>query len=129
MKHVQTEQAPAAIGAYSQAVQCDGLIFISGQIPLKKDGTLAGGAPREQIELIFSNLLAIAKAGGAEGYEDFVKVNVFLTDLEGWFKEVNQVMESLFEPPYPARAVVGVNSLPKGVLVEIEAVVAAGRQD
>ena len=117
--------APAAIGTYSQAVESGGLVFLSGQIPLDPatmevvDGDFEARARR-----VFDNLAAVAAAAGGS-LDDVVKVTVFLTDL-GNFATVNSVMEDYFSKPYPARAAVGVASLPKGVDVEADAILALG---
>lgn len=118
---VQTDQAPAAIGTYSQAVRAGALLFISGQIPLDP-GTmqLVSDDPRAQIHQVFRNLRAVAQAAGGS-LDQAVKVTVFLTDL-GHFPLVNEIMAEYFNQPYPARAAVGVAALPRGARVEIEAI-------
>ncbi len=122
MKHIiQSNAAPQAIGAYSQAVRVGGLVFISGQIPLHPDtGELVGENAEAQIRRVFANLAALCDAAGG-GINDIVKLNVYLVDLAD-FPLVNQVMEELFTRPFPARAAVGVSALPKGARVEAEAV-------
>jgi len=120
---IHTEKAPAAIGTYSQAIDANGLVFLSGQIPLDPatmevvDGDFEARARR-----VFDNLAAVAEAAGGS-LDDIVKLTVFLTDL-GNFATVNAVMEDYFNEPYPARAAVGVASLPKGVDVEADAILA-----
>ncbi|ROR99090.1 reactive intermediate/imine deaminase [Sinobacterium caligoides] len=116
---INTSNAPAAIGPYSQAVKADNTVYISGQIPFIP-GTmeLVEGDITAQTRQVFDNLKAIAEAAGGT-FKDAVKVNISLTDLND-FSAVNQVMESYFEQPYPARACVQVAALPKGVPVEIE---------
>lgn len=120
---IQTDRAPAAIGTYSQAVQAGRLVFLSGQIPLDAgtmevvDGDFAARARQ-----VFANLRAVAEASGGS-LDDVVKVTIFLTDL-GNFATVNTVMEEFFTQPFPARAAVGVASLPKGVDVEADAILA-----
>jgi reactive intermediate/imine deaminase len=122
-KTIHTEDAPAAIGTYSQAVAYGGLLFMSGQIPLDPATMeIVEGDFKARAHRVFQNLRAVAKAAGAS-LDQAVKVNVFLTDL-GNFAEVNEVMAQYFDEPYPARAAVGVASLPKGVDIEIEAVIA-----
>lgn len=117
---VQTANAPSAIGAYSQAVRSGGFLFVSGQIPLDPaTGELVGGGSEAQIRRAFANLQAVCEAGGAS-LDDIVKLTVFLTDLSD-FPTVNKVMADLFTQPYPARAALGVASLPKGAAVEVEA--------
>ncbi len=122
---VHTDQAPAAIGPYSQAVRVGELVFLSGQIPLDPASMelVGAGDVAAQARRVFANLQAIAEAaGGSLG--QLVKLNVYLTDL-GNFQVVNDVMAELFEAPYPARAAVGVAALPRGAEVEVEAVMAA----
>jgi reactive intermediate/imine deaminase len=118
---VQTDQAPAAIGTYSQAVRAGALLFISGQIPLDPATMqLVSAEPQAQIHQVFRNLRAVAAAGGGT-LDQAVKVTVFLTDL-AHFPLVNEIMAEYFTEPYPARAAVGVAALPRGALVEIEAI-------
>ena len=120
---IHTDDAPAAIGTYSQAINANGLVFLSGQIPLDPatmevvDGDFEARARR-----VFDNLAAVARASGGT-LDDVVKLTVFLTDL-GNFATVNAVMEDYFRKPFPARAAVGVASLPKGVDVEADAILA-----
>jgi len=122
-KIIQTDEAPAAIGAYSQAVRHGNLVFLSGQIPLDP-GTmqLVEGDFEARARRVFDNLAAVARAAGG-GLDDVVKLTVYLTDL-GNFGSVNAVMAGYFKEPYPARAAVGVASLPMGADVEAEAVLA-----
>ncbi len=121
---IQTSDAPRAIGTYSQAVRVGNTVYLSGQIGLQPATmTLAEGADA-QIHQAFRNLRAVATAAGAS-LEDAVKVTVFLTDM-GNFARVNEAMAQYFVEPYPARAAVGVASLPRGALVEIEAILAVG---
>jgi reactive intermediate/imine deaminase len=124
--HVETDRAPAAIGSYSQAVRAGDTVYLSGQIPLDPATMeLVAGGPEAQIRQVFDNLAAVAEAAGGS-LADAVKLNVYLTDLD-WFAEVNRVMETIFDPPYPARAAVGVASLPRGAGVEVEAVLVLER--
>jgi len=118
---IHTDSAPAAIGTYSQAVRSGNIVFLSGQIPLLPETMeMIGGNFESRARQVFSNLKAVAEA--ADGtLNDVVKVTVFLTDLDN-FATVNAVMEEFFEKPYPARAAVGVASLPKGADVEADAV-------
>ncbi|MGB5258367.1 MAG: RidA family protein [Woeseiaceae bacterium] len=118
---VHTDNAPAAIGTYSQAARAGDLVFLSGQIPLLP-GTMemVAGDFEARARQVFSNLEAVAVAAGGS-LNDVVKVTVFLTDLDN-FATVNAVMEDFFETPYPARAAVGVASLPKGADVEADAI-------
>lgn len=120
---IQTEQAPQAIGTYSQAVKVGKTVYLSGQIPLVPETMeLVTGDIEAQIRRVFDNLAAVAAAaGGSLG--DMVKLNVYLTDL-GHFPLVNQVMASYFQAPYPARAAVGVAALPKGAAVEMDGILA-----
>lgn len=120
---INTENAPAAIGPYSQAVRVGDLLFVSGQIPLDpKTGELVTGDFKAQAEQVFANLEAICKAAGGD-LNNIVKLNVFLTDLSQ-FAAFNEVMIAKFTAPFPARAAVGISALPKGAQVEAEAVVA-----
>ena len=118
---IATESAPAAIGPYSQAVKVGNTVWISGQIPLDPETmTCVEGGIEQQATRVFENLAAIAGAAGG-GLNDAVKINISLTDL-GNFAAVNGVMAQFFEEPYPARACVQVAALPKGVAIEVEAV-------
>ncbi|MDX1509169.1 MAG: RidA family protein [Woeseiaceae bacterium] len=120
---IHSADAPAAIGTYSQAIRSDGLLFVSGQIPLDPaSGELVGGDFEARTRRVFDNLAAVAKAAGGS-LNNAVKITVFLTDLSN-FAKVNAVMEDYFDKPYPARAAVGVASLPKGADVEADAVIA-----
>lgn len=120
-KIINTDKAPAAIGAYSQAVQVDNYVYISGQIPLNPQTlTLVEGDMRQQIKQVFENLKAIVEAAGAT-LDDIVKLNIFMRDL-GHFALVNEIMAEYFTQPYPARAVLGVSALPKDAQVEADAV-------
>lgn len=118
---IHTDNAPAAIGPYSQAVKHGNLVFLSGQIPLDP-GTmeLVAGGIQEQTRRVFSNLQAVAVAAGAS-LDDALKVNISLTDLND-FAAVNDVMKEVFAEPFPARACVQVAALPKGANVEIEVI-------
>ncbi len=120
-KALSTDKAPAAIGPYSQAVEIDGWLFISGQIPLDPaTGLLETGDIAKQTRRVMDNLRAILTARG-RNFDSVVKTTIYLTDLAD-FESVNDVYASCFEAPFPARATVGVTSLPKGADVEIEAV-------
>ena len=117
---IQTADAPAAIGTYSQAVRVDRTVYLSGQIGLDPATMQLVDGIEAQIHQVFKNLRAVANAaGGSLG--DVSKLNVFLTDL-GHFSRVNEIMAEYFSQPYPARAAVGVASLPRGALVEADAV-------
>lgn len=120
---IHSDHAPAAIGPYSQAVRTGDLVFASGQIPLDpRTSELVTGDFRDRARRVFENLKAVAEAAGGT-LDDVVKLTVYLTDL-GEFATVNAVMAEFFHEPYPARAAVGVASLPKGADVEAEAVLA-----
>jgi reactive intermediate/imine deaminase len=122
-KAVHTDGAPAAIGTYSQAVRSGDLVFLSGQIPLVPASMeLKGGDFEARARQVFDNLKAVAVAAGGD-LERVVKVTIYLTDLAN-FATVNAVMAEYFTKPYPARAAVGVASLPKGADVEAEAILA-----
>jgi reactive intermediate/imine deaminase len=118
---INTADAPQAIGTYSQAVKVDNTVYVSGQIPLDPASmeVVAGGIEAE-ITRVFDNLQAVAGAAGGS-LADVVKLNIFLVDL-GNFPIVNEIMAQYFEQPYPARAAIGVAALPKGVGVEMDAV-------
>jgi reactive intermediate/imine deaminase len=120
-KIIHTNKAPEAIGTYSQAVEHQGLVFISGQIPLDPDSmeVVAGGI-ESQIQRVFENLSAVCVAADGS-LDDIVKLTIFLTDL-GAFPQVNTIMGQYFTAPYPARAAVEVSALPKGVNVEMDAI-------
>ncbi len=124
METIQTQAAPAAIGPYSQAVRAAGLVFVSGQIPLTPEGRLVEGPVAAQAEQALKNLKAILEAAGS-GMNRVLQVTVFLTDISA-FEAFNRVYAEFFSPPYPARQVVGVAELPKGVKVEISAVALGG---
>lgn len=118
---IHTPEAPAAIGAYSQGVRCGELVFLSGQIPLDPiTGAIIAGDFSDHVRQIFHNLNAVCRAAGGR-IVDIVKLTVYLTDMNN-FSIVNQIMTEFFTQPYPARAVVGVQSLPKGVNVEIDGI-------
>lgn len=118
---IKTDRAPAAIGTYSQAVRAGNTVYLSGQIPLDPDhGELVTGDIAVQIRQVFDNLTAVAEAAGGS-LDDAVKLTVYLTDL-GHFSAVNEIMAEYFSEPYPARAAVGVASLPRNAKVEAEAI-------
>ena len=117
---VMTDEAPAAIGPYSQAIRAGTLLFVSGQIPLDPAGELIPGPIVDQARQALDNLAAVVRAGGSD-LGRVIKLTVYLTDLSD-FAAVNAVMSEYFEPPYPARAVVGVAALPRGAMIEIDAV-------
>ena len=118
---VQTDKAPQAIGTYSQATKVGDTVYLSGQIPLVPSSmTLVEGNIDKQIEQVFNNLTAVCEAAGGT-LNDIVKLNIFLTDL-GNFATVNEIMARHFEEPYPARAAIGVASLPKDAQVEMDGI-------
>lgn len=118
---IHTDQAPAAIGAYSQAIRTGNTVYLSGQIPLVPETMqLVSENFEEQAHQVFKNLRAVCEAAGGS-LNDIVKLNAYLTDLSH-FATFNAVMEQYFAVSYPARAAVGVASLPRGALVEAEAV-------
>ena len=122
---VNTDKAPAAIGTYSQAVIHQGLLFVSGQIPLVPEQmTLVSEDVEAQISQVFDNLTAVVEAAGAN-LNDTIKFTVYLTDL-AHFPLVNEQMASRLTEPYPARVAVEVSALPKDALVEVDAIVALG---
>jgi reactive intermediate/imine deaminase len=121
---IETANAPAAIGTYSQAVRIDHTIYMSGQIGLDPAAMQLVDGIDAQIHQVFKNLAAVAAAAGGS-LADVVKLNVFLIDL-GHFPKVNEIMAQYFAAPYPARAAVGVAALPRGALVEADAVMVVG---
>ena len=122
---IHTEQAPAAIGPYSQAVRAGNTVYFSGQIPLDPaTGNLVGGDIEAQARRAFDNLKAVAEAaGGSLG--DIVRLGLYLTDL-GEFAKVNAVMQDYFQAPFPARSTIEVAGLPKGAAFEVDAVMVVG---
>lgn len=118
---IKTDAAPVAIGTYSQAVRSGQTLYLSGQIPLIPETMeMVQGDMEAQIRRVFDNLKAVADAAGGS-LNDMVKLNVYLTDL-GHFALVNEVMAEYFQEPYPARAAVGVATLPRGAAVEMDGV-------
>ena len=123
---ISTKNAPQAIGTYSQAVRSGATVYLSGQIPLvPATMELVQGDMRAQITQVFENLRAVAAAANGS-LTDVVKLNVYLTDL-AHFPLVNEIMASYFKEPYPARAAVGVASLPRGAMVEMDAIMVLDR--
>jgi reactive intermediate/imine deaminase len=118
---IQTKDAPAAIGTYSQAIRSGDTVYLSGQIPLDpKTMELVSGDPRAQIRQVFDNLAAVAEAAGGS-LADAVRLTVYLTDLKH-FPLVNEIMAEYFSEPYPARAAIGVAQLPRGAAVEVDGI-------
>ncbi|HEX3061158.1 MAG TPA: RidA family protein [Usitatibacter sp.] len=125
MKPISTPDAPAAIGTYSQAVRAGDTVYLSGQIPLDpKTMKVVEGDFEAQARRVFDNLRAVCRAAGGD-FDRVVRVTVYLTDLAN-FAKVNEVMSQHFKEPYPARAAIGVASLPRGSLVEVDAVMHLG---
>ena len=125
---IQTNNAPQAIGTYSQAVKVDHTVYLSGQIPLVPETmTIIEGDIAAQITQVFDNLKAVAEAAGGD-LGDIVKLNVFLTDLSN-FPIVNEIMGLYFQAPYPARAAIGVAALPKDADVEMDAIMCLKPQE
>ena len=121
---IQSADAPAAIGAYSQAIRAGDTVYLSGQIGLDPKSMLMAEGIDAQIERVFANLAAVARAAGL-GLDRTVRMTVYLTDL-AHFAKVNEIMARHVGQPFPARAAVGVASLPRGALVEIDAILHAG---
>jgi reactive intermediate/imine deaminase len=120
-KHrIQTADAPQAIGTYSQAIQAGGAFYLSGQIGLDPQTMEMTGEFEAQAHQVFSNLRAVAVAAGGD-LNDAVKLTVYLLDLAN-FAKLNEIMAGYFAEPYPARSAVGVSQLPKGALIEIDAI-------
>lgn len=122
---IATTEAPAAIGPYSQAVRAGDTVYFSGQIPLDPaTGNVVEGDITAQTRRVFDNLVAVAQAGGGS-LAQFVRVGIYVTDLAN-FAAVNAVMAEYFQAPYPARATIEVSALPKGVQVEVDAIMVLG---
>lgn len=122
---IHTSHAPEAIGTYSQAVKVGDVVYLSGQIPLVPETmTVIEGDFAIQVRRVFDNLSAVATAAGGS-LQDVVKLNIYLTDL-AHFGSVNEIMADYFQQPYPARAAIGVASLPKDVPVEMDAILHLG---
>ena len=122
-EYIHTEKAPSAIGAYSQAIKFENTIYLSGQIPLDpKNMILISDNIDKQIGQVFLNLSYVLQEAGSS-LNDILKLNVYLTNLEN-FSKVNEHMEKIFDKPYPARAAIGIKELPKGALIEIDAIAA-----
>ena len=118
---ISTDQAPSAIGTYSQAVKVNNTVYLSGQIPLVPETMeVIEGRFNEQAEQVFKNLSAVCEAAGGS-INDMVKVNIFMIDLDN-FAQVNEIMSKYFSQPYPARAAIQVSKLPKGVDIEIDGI-------
>jgi reactive intermediate/imine deaminase len=124
MKPVSTPEAPAAIGTYSQAMRAGDTVYLSGQIPLDPKSMQIVEGFENQVRRVFDNLQAVAKAAGGD-FSRVARVTIYLIDLAN-FPKVNEIMATYFREPYPARVTVGVASLPRGSLVEIDAVMFMG---
>ena len=125
MKPISTPDAPAAIGTYSQGVRAGDTVYLSGQIPLDpKSMKIVEGDFEAQARRVFDNLRAVCRAAGGD-FDRVVRITVYLTDLAN-FAKVNEVMATYFREPFPARAAIGVASLPRASLVEIDAVMYLG---
>ncbi|MFP6850060.1 MAG: RidA family protein [Pseudomonas sp.] len=117
---ISSEQAPAAIGTYSQAIRAGNTVYLSGQIPLDPQRMKLVEGFETQTQQVFDNLEAVAIAVGGS-LANIVKLNIFLTDLSH-FAKVNEIMGRYFSAPYPARAAIGINALPLGAMVEMDAI-------
>ena len=128
MRSITTPEAPAAIGTYSQAVRAGDFVFLSGQIPLEpKAMKMVEGPFENHVKQVFDNLRAVCREAGGD-FDRVARVTVYLTDLAN-FAKVNEVMASYFNEPYPARAAIGVASLPRGCEVEIDAIMYLGPRE
>lgn len=120
-KVIHSDQAPAAVGTYSQAVKCGKTVYLSGQVALDpKTAAIVSGGVEAEIHQVFRNLTAVAKAAGGS-LKDAAKLTIYVIDMAN-FPKVNEIMAQYFDKPYPARATVGVAALPKNAQVEIDAV-------
>ncbi|MBR1973172.1 MAG: RidA family protein [Candidatus Methanomethylophilaceae archaeon] len=120
MRSVSTGSAPAAIGPYSQAVECNGMVFVSGQLPVDPMTGEMPDTPAEQARRALENVRAIVESSGCT-MADCVKVTIYLTDLSA-FVQVNEVYKEFFAEPYPARSCIEVSAVPKGAMLEIDAI-------
>jgi reactive intermediate/imine deaminase len=128
MRSITTPDAPAAIGTYSQAVRAGDTVYLSGQIPLDpRTMKLIDGSFEEQVRRVFDNLRAVCREAGGD-FDRVARVTVYLTDLAN-FAKVNEVMAAYFNEPYPARAAIGVASLPRGAAVEIDGIMYLGDRE
>jgi 2-iminobutanoate/2-iminopropanoate deaminase len=125
-KEISTPTAPAPIGVYSQAIEFNNMVYISGQIPIDpKTGDIVAGDFDAQVDQVLKNISEVAKAAGGN-LDNIVKLNVYLTDLKN-FNLVNEAMKKYFHAPYPARSAIEIKALPKNAVVEIEAVMGLGQ--
>ena len=120
MRSVSTGSAPAAIGPYSQAVECNGMVFVSGQLPVDPMTGEMPDTPAEQARRALENVRAIVESSGCT-MADCVEVTIYLTDLSA-FAQVNEVYKEFFAEPYPARSCIEVSAVPKGAMLEIDAI-------
>ena len=118
---ISSDQAPAAVGPYSQAIEHDGVLYCSGQIPLDLEGAIVGETPAEQLTQCMRNMSAVAEAAGT-GLEHALRLTIYTTRLED-FADINEAYAEFFADEPPARAAVGVAALPKGALVEVDAII------
>ncbi|RUM67058.1 MAG: hypothetical protein DSZ06_02065 [Sulfurospirillum sp.] len=123
MKRVQTDEAPAAIGPYSQAIKVRDIVYTSGQIPLTTDGKMIEGDIKEQTRQVLKNLEAVLKKAGSD-LNHIIKTTIYLTDMDN-FIAVNTVYGEFFTSRFPARSTVAVKELPKGAQIEIDAIAIA----
>ena len=122
---IHTDNAPKAIGPYSQAIRSGNTLYLSGQTPLDPaTGEMVAGDIEAQATRVFENLKAVLSAAGAS-FDDVLRVGIYMTDL-GNFAKVNEVMKRYFREPYPARSTIGVAALPRGAAVEIDLIAAVG---
>ena len=124
MKPISSPDAPAAIGPYSQAIRAGDTVYLSGQIPLDPKSMQIVEGFENQVKRVFDNLRAVCRSAGGD-FDRVVRVTIYLVDL-GQFPTVNEIMATYFKEPFPARVTVGVASLPRGALVEIDAVMHMG---
>ena len=117
---IQTPDAPVAIGTYSQAIRVNGTVYLSGQIGLDPVSMQMAEGIEAQVHRVFQNLRAVASASGGS-LDDVVKLNIYLTNMDS-FAKVNEIMATYFHQPYPARAAVGVSTLPRGALIEMDGI-------
>jgi len=127
MKFISTEEAPQAIGPYSQAVEANGFIYTSGQIALTPEGVMAADDVENQTHQVMKNLFYVLKAGGAH-FDDVIKTTIFLADMDD-FAKVNTIYEHYFGDHKPVRSTVAVKTLPKNALVEIDCIALSGAND
>ena len=123
-KKIESEKAPKALGTYSQAIESDNIIYLSGQIPLDPQSMELVAGKEQQIKQVFRNLRAVCEEAGST-LNNIVKLNVYLKDIQ-IFSSVNEIMKDFFDEPYPARAVVQVAKLPLDAQIEVEGIIIKG---